>query len=37
MSEYSELDAVIELADTTHLVNGCQCEPDVNFTCEWCA
>ena len=36
MSEYNELDMMIDFYDPKRFVDGCKCEPDVNYTCELC-
>ena len=36
MSKYSDLDMMIDFHDPKTYIDGCKCDPDVNYTCELC-
>ena len=36
MSKYSDLDIMIDVYDPKTYIDGCKCDPDVNYTCELC-
>ena len=36
MSKYSDLDMMIDFHDPKKYIDGCKCDPDVNYTCELC-
>ena len=36
MSKYSDLDVMIDVYDPKTYIDGCKCDPDVNYTCELC-
>ena len=36
MSKYSDLDMMIDVLDPKTYIDGCKCDPDVNYTCELC-
>lgn len=36
MSDYNDLDMMIDFYNPQRYVDGCKCEPDVNHTCELC-
>lgn len=36
MSEYANLDRMIEFYDPSEFVDACKCDPDANYTCELC-
>lgn len=33
---YSDLDVMIDVHDPNTYIDGCKCEPDVNYICELC-
>ncbi len=36
MSKYSDIDIMIDVYDPKTYIDGCKCDPDVNYTCELC-